>query len=277
MTTKCPYCRRRYQHAAAYENHVRTIHHDIMLFNCETAGFTSTTPSAGTPFVQDEALNQCVSSHAEGGFGRGGGNSDYESDPAILGYDLGSEQEMGGDIEPDSDSEDTFRWADKAIPCSQHTIPGAGNPLGDVTGYEQLNQAMLNETWTPFSSERDFNLASWFVRSKVAKTRIDDYFGKGLGGVERGSFRSAYTLEKQLETLDPFREYLSWTEATLENGTHLTTFYYRNIVSCIRYLIRQVAYRGDMVYAPVREYDLRGDRLYSEMHTADWWWETQVR
>ena len=77
---------------------------------------------------------------------------------------------------------------------------------------------MLEEPWSPFSSELDFNLASWFVQSKVAKTRIDDYFGKGLGGMERGSFRFAYSLEKQLETLDPFREYLSWTEATLESG-----------------------------------------------------------
>src|SRR5437588_2090951 len=163
------------------------------------------TPSSGTLSAQDEALNQRVSSRAEGGFGRGRGNSDYESDPAILSYDLGSEQEMGGDIEPDSDSEDAFRRADKAIPCSQHTISGAGNPLGDVTGYEQLNQAMLNEPWTLFSSKRDFNLASWFVRNKVVKTQIDDYFGKGLGGVQLRSFQFAYTLEKQLETLDPFR------------------------------------------------------------------------
>ena len=83
-----------------------------------------------------------------------------------------------------------------------------------------------------------------------------------MDGIERGSFRSAYSLEKQLETLDPFREYLSWTEATLECGEHLPTFYYRNIVSCVRYLIRQVAYKELMVYAPIREYDSNGDQLY---------------
>ena len=77
---------------------------------------------------------------------------------------------------------------------------------------------MLEEQWSPFSSERDFNLASWFVQSKVAKTQIDDYFGKGLGGMKHGSFRSAYSLEKPLETLDPFREYLSWTKVGLESG-----------------------------------------------------------
>ena len=88
---------------------------------------------------------------------------------------------------------------------------------------------MLEEPWSPFSSERDFNLASWFGQSKVAKMRIDDYFGKGLGSMERRSFRSAYSLETQLETLDPFREYLSWTEATLESREQSTTFYLSRI------------------------------------------------
>ena len=53
---------------------------------------------------------------------------------------------------------------------------------------------MIEEPWSPFSSERDFNLASWFVLSKVAKTWIDDYFSKGLdaSGMQRRSFQSAY-------------------------------------------------------------------------------------
>jgi len=31
-----------------------------------------------------------------------------------------------------------------------------------------------------------------------------------------------------------------------------------------------------MVYAPRREYDHNGTRIYTEMHTADWWWDLQV-
>ena len=42
-------------------------------------------------------------------------------------------------------------------------IPDASRPLVDVTGYEELNQAMLEEPWFRFSSEPDFNFASWFV------------------------------------------------------------------------------------------------------------------
>ena len=96
--------------------------------------------------------------------------------------------------------------------------------LAMLLAMRNLTRPCLKRHGPLFSSERDFNLASWFVQSKVVKTRIDDYFGKGLGGMERGSFRSPYLLEKQLQTLDPFREYLSWREATLESGEQSITF-----------------------------------------------------
>jgi len=135
---------------------------------------------------------------------------------------------------------------------------------------------MTDDPWSPLSLENDLNLASWFVRSKVAKSQIDAYFAEGLGGTDSRSFRSAHTLRQHLDILDPFREYLVWAEASSDDGRHATTFYDRNIIDCVRYLIRQVAYSSDMVYAHIREYDSSGELLYSEMHTADWWWDMQV-
>ena len=208
MSTNCPYSCRRYQHAAAYEKHVRAAHHDILLFRHQTADFGSATSSMQTAFNEDATANLRQTSAGDE-FAESWGNSDYESDPAILSHDLRSEQERVGDMDNDSDSADVSQQPDTSIPWSRQTIPDAGRPLGDVTGYEELNKAMLDQPWSPSSSERDFNLASWFVQSKVAKTQIDDYFSKDLGSMERGSFRSAYSLEKQLSTLDPFREYLS--------------------------------------------------------------------
>ena len=139
-------------------------------------------------------------------FAEGWGDSDYESDLAILSYDLRSERERVGIMEDDSDLEGVSRRPDTSIPWNRQMIPDACRPLGDVNVYEELNQAMLEEPWCPFASKRDFNLASWFVQSKVAKTRIDDYFGKGLGGMERRSFRSVYSLEKQLENSVPIQK-----------------------------------------------------------------------
>jgi len=62
----------------------------------------------------------------------------------------------------------------------------------------------------------------------------------------------------------------------MDDGRHATTLYYRNIIDCVRYLISQVAYSSDIVYASIREYDSSGERLYSEMHTANWWCDIQV-
>ena len=162
MSTKCPYCRRRYQHTAAYEKNVRAAHHDILLFHRPTADFGSATSSVQRSFIEDATANQHDTSAGDE-FAEGWGNSDHESDPAILSHDLRSEQKRVGDMEDDSDSAGVSRQPDTSISWSRQTIPDAGRPLGDVTGYEELNQAMLDQPWSPFSSERNFNLASWFV------------------------------------------------------------------------------------------------------------------
>ena len=41
----------------------------------------------------------------------------------------------------------------------------------------------------------------------------------------------------------------------------------------------QPTYAEDLIYAHQRCFasDTPPKRLYTEMHTADWWWETQVR
>ena len=272
-TSKCPYCRRRYQQAAAYKKHLQAMHQDIVLFLRASTDQTSRGLAAVT---HHENVNQLLSTTTTNCLTNQESDSDYESDLGLEITDCDSVgSETDNEIEHDPDTEDPdILPPDTGSPSSQKTILGAGRAIGDVAGYAELNQAMKDDPWSPFSSEDDFNLASWFVRSKVPKTRINNYFAKGLGGRDARSFQLAYTLQKHLDVLDPFGDYLAWTEGTMNDGRHTTTFYYRNIVNCVRYLIRQVAYRPDMVYAPVCEYNSSGERLYSEMHTADWWWDT---
>ena len=127
-------------------------------------------------------MNKRVTSVADE-FAEGWRDSDHESDPAILSHGFQSEREGVGDKEEDSDSEGVSRRPDTWNTCSRQTILDAGRTLGDVTAYEELNQAMLEEPWSQFSSKGDFNLACWFVQSKVVKTRIDHDFGKEFGSM----------------------------------------------------------------------------------------------
>lgn len=53
--------------------------------------------------------------------------------------------------------------------------------------------------------------------------------------------------------------------------------YYRSIVDCIAFLIGHRPFRRNIVYSPVREYEAENARSFHELHTADWWWDTQDR
>jgi len=121
--------------------------------------------------------------------------------------------------------EDISHLPVRVRPSGQETILGAGRPRGEVAGYTELHKAMTDDPWRRFSSEKDFNLASWFVLRKVTKSQIYAYFAEGLGRTDSRSFWSAYTLRQHLDILDPFREYLVWADASIEDGRHATTFY----------------------------------------------------
>ena len=92
-------------------------------------------------------------------------------------------------------------------------------------------------TGKPIWSEDDFKLASWLVLSKVAKSHMDVYFAAVLGGTNRRSFRAALAIQQHLEVVGPFCEYLVSMEADIDNGGPVATFYYRNIIDCVSYLI----------------------------------------
>jgi Plavaka transposase len=54
--------------------------------------------------------------------------------------------------------------------------------------------------------------------------------------------------------------------------------WYRDPVECVKELIGNPAFKNHMSYVPERVYkDEEGKvRVYDEMWTGDWWWETQV-
>ncbi|KAG0644869.1 hypothetical protein HOY80DRAFT_877864 [Tuber brumale] len=63
----------------------------------------------------------------------------------------------------------------------------------------------------------------------------------------------------------------------LELATSRQRFFYLNPLDCAKYLLSQKCFAQDIVYALVKDWDSETPpaRVYSEMHTRDWWWETQ--
>jgi len=79
-----------------------------------------------------------------------------------------------------------------------------------------------------------------------------------------------HTLENHLRSLDPYGQYLRWFKEQVLYDKRTLPFCYRDILDCVRYLLRQITYRDDIFYAPRQEYDQNGQRRYGEMHTAEW-------
>lgn len=263
MPVKCSFCRKRYARAGAYEKHLRTTHSnlDIILASTILNPPANSTEHHETGIFADNAASK-------------GSDSDYESDAASdpAGYERNAMND-----EPMHEY-DTQVLGDNtsSVPATSSHYPGAGEPIGDVEGYEEELRNLCENAWAPFTNAQGFKLASWFIESKVPKSRINNYFSSGLGNPASVGYSSMYTLENHLQSLDPFGLYLQWLEGQVEDGMRTLPFFYRNILDCVRYLLRQITYRDDLVYAPRREYDQAGQRIYAEMHTADWWWDVQV-
>lgn len=261
--TKCPFCRQRYVRASAYEKHLRSRHpqlyKSLYKSKADVPRPRSSSADAGQYPEDPEELEEVS-------YPAGVNQSDYESDPS------GSEAE-----ERASDGEENPAPTFSNTGSRVDVYEDAGRPLRDVNRDFWFEEGLLKDPWRPFQTLDDFKLAKWFIMSKVPRSRIDEYFAVGLSKSSSPCFGSAYKLDQYIEALDPYQHLLAWNEGTFNQDEHASTFYYRDIVDCVEYLVAQPAYREDIVYAPVREYDESGGRLYSEMHTADWWWETQVR
>ena len=112
---------------------------------------------------------------------------------------------------------------------------------------------------------------------------INDFFNRGLHRLhtgqpesQGGSFTSAYSLYKLVDTMDRDLVPSSWKTAEVQLWTGSIQYRYRDPVAIVTYLMRQRTFVNHMFYSPVQEFDTAGERIYSEMHTADWWWQTQV-
>src|SRR5207302_4130723 len=125
---KCPYCRRCYQQAAAYEKQLQAMHEDIVLFLRASTDQTSRGLAAVT---YHENVNQLLITTTTNCLTNQESNSDYESDLGLEITDCDSVgSETDNEIEHDLDTEDPdILPSDTGSPSSQKTILGAGRAI----------------------------------------------------------------------------------------------------------------------------------------------------
>jgi hypothetical protein len=124
---------------------------------------------------------------------------------------------------------------------------------------------------------QEFRLAKLCFKHRATKTMINSYFSEGCGNIPSG-FRSADAMWKKIKQMDTDLE-MEWVVDEVDwkiPDIKPTTFYRRNVVNCVKYLVKQKAFASQMQFRPSRQFNADGERVYSEMWTCDWWWEEQV-
>jgi hypothetical protein len=153
-------------------------------------------------------------------------------------------------------------------------------------GKKRTDESQSHQSaYFPFQGPTDFALAQWFLSTGCTKGDIDRFFGdERLAPIRQLlSFTSHDELMTQIRDIPYGIKDDSWTVKEVEVGDTIGStpncykIRYRNIVNVVEFLLGHRPFANHLSYAPVRQFNGTSDdnRIYNEMHTADWWWRTQ--
>ncbi|KAI0261681.1 hypothetical protein BC834DRAFT_925468 [Gloeopeniophorella convolvens] len=181
-------------------------------------------------------------------------------------------------------------------PTSSHRfIEKFPGPVGTIIGKAEMTFERLRREqdgldapiWHPFTSLHEWQFARWITKN-LGQSQTDSLLKLPLFKEHYDlSFHNSYLLMKRIDQLPTGPD---WTcelvhikgDCVDETGKLMAgdaELWMRDPLECIRELMSNPAFRDVICYAPERAYaDEEGkERLYDEMWTADWWWNTQLK
>ncbi|KAL6300356.1 hypothetical protein BKA93DRAFT_819505 [Sparassis latifolia] len=152
----------------------------------------------------------------------------------------------------------------------------------DVASDEK--KAAAKDSWDPFASREEWELAQWLMTAGLSQTAVDDYLKLPL---ERANL-SFHNKRAFYQKVDALPQGSSWScepwevmgNKLDEKGntcTETLELWKRDPVECVKELIGNPAFKDVMRYAPEKIFaDKEGNtRIYDETWTGQWWWDLQ--
>ena len=137
----------------------------------------------------------------------------------------------------------------------------------------------------PFANECDWGIASLFTKFKTTKGCINNFARdpRLCEMTKHCSFRNGNELEAKIHEIPWGSRDDGWTRAVIKLDTNVAdmestscTVYFCDVIQVLRFLLGHGPFKDNLTYAPERHYiSTDSTRVYSEMHTGDWWWSLQ--
>ncbi|KAJ7100980.1 hypothetical protein B0H15DRAFT_770315 [Mycena belliarum] len=149
-----------------------------------------------------------------------------------------------------------------------------------ASGEEQYGAALgkSSNPYAPFTSKLDWEVARWAKLRGSGSTAFTDLLK--IPGVRNAlglSYGNSVQLNQIIDNKLPGRPKFERSEVVVAGEAF--DLYSRNIIDCVRALFGDTDFAPYLFVVPERHYadKDRTIRLYHNMHTAKWWWSTQVQ
>ncbi|THH28685.1 hypothetical protein EUX98_g5504 [Antrodiella citrinella] len=163
------------------------------------------------------------------------------------------------------------------IYVKQYPSQLAGKPTRQADGpFASYGTNMVNNPYAPFPSEREWLIARWAKLRGPSSTALDELLK--LDGVAEDlhlSFKNSRELNKIIDDLPAGRPPFRCKEVIV--GGEAFDLYYRDALECVKALYGDPNLAADLIFKPERHYTDADEtmRMYHDMHTGKWWWDTQ--
>lgn len=161
----------------------------------------------------------------------------------------------------------------------------AGDAVHYVPTEAEITENTVNTSTTaPFRSEKVYNLARWLITNDIPVEAVNELLSPKsnmpLLPEVYNEITSNYTLRNKVKQMNDGigdnwiheNSELHWNN---DQKYGKISWWRRDLVSSIKWLLRQPYLNGHLTYAPciIEE---NGERVYHELHSGRWWEEMQV-